>query len=125
MSTGDAMLVLLGVVMIAGAGYQEWSWRKRLKGKRYAGRIVATRDVVRVDETEFYPVVEYDFEGETRKFTSNYGSSIRPRMEASVVVMVAPGTGQAEVLSTSNRLVGTLALLGGGVVLLLSVAFGT
>ena len=96
---------VLGVAFGLAAGvvgiWHELRWRTRLKAwKKTTGMIVD--EIWEKDDECGKPVIEFDYDGETKRFTSEYGRE-NIKVSTQTDVIYHPLTGQAEELTWSNR----------------------
>ena len=104
---GSFFSIVFGLACFAGAIVHERKWRHIIRNwKRTTGIVTAEIDG---DETSS-PEIEYEDNGKSIRFVSQYGGgAVKPG--ESVVVMFDPETNQAEQLKWANRWLPLIALI--------------
>lgn len=101
-----------GLAFVAVAVVHEVTWWRRRKWPCVEGVVVGWKEERDADgDMGYYPEIEFQKPGGTRRFFSTYGSGSAPTVGEAVVVIYDEKGESGEQFSMSNRLIHTVAPL--------------
>ncbi|NWK57720.1 hypothetical protein HW115_19030 [Verrucomicrobiaceae bacterium N1E253] len=95
--------LIFGIICVIITIWHEISWLNRRCWKKLEAQIVDVVERTRKGKLSYYPVLAYTFRGSEERFTSKYGSNIKPDINSEAIALISPDGSKIEQYSLSNR----------------------